>query len=308
MQAPPRGSGWAGRRKDDGDVILVTTDGSRRSLRVLPHAARLAAVTRTSLLLTRVLDPLTDCGDVVAPSLAEATRVVSARWQKELDALAAGSGVAATASVVVKARQESLAHAIMRHAEEREVRLIAIATQGGGFLRRVALGSVAVGVLTETTLPVLLGGPKLRAPQDAKPYRVLVTTDGSHAAGLTLPGLRHVLELAPSADVALELLRVHEAAFYQQAPALALAESDKQLAAFRRRAPRRFAIESEVREAERHGRVPEEILASAEAHHADAVWMSTHGASWSHQVLVGSIALAMVERSPVPVVLTRARE
>jgi nucleotide-binding universal stress UspA family protein len=144
MQAAvmPRGRGWA--RKDDDDVILVMTDGSRRSLRVLPHAARLAAVTKASLLLTRVLDPLTDCGDEQAPSLAEATRRVAARWQQQLDAQVAGLGVPASASVVIKTRSESRSHAIVRHADESEARLIAMSTHGGGLLRRVALGSVAV--------------------------------------------------------------------------------------------------------------------------------------------------------------------
>jgi nucleotide-binding universal stress UspA family protein len=152
----------------------------------------------------------------------------------------------------------------------------------------------------------MMAGPRVRPPQDTLPYRVLVTTDGSPASGLALPALRRVFEQAPSADVEIALLRVHEAAFDERPPAVALAESEHELAAFKRRAPRRFAIDSEVREAARRGRVPEEILASAGSREADAIWMSTHGASLSRQVLLGSIALAMVGRSPVPVVLTRA--
>jgi len=283
----------------------VTTDGSRRSLRVLPHAARLAAVTRTDLLLMRVLNPLTDCGDEPAPTLAEATKRVAARWQGELDSLAQGAGVDAAASVVVKGRQESISRAILRQATERGAGMIALGTHGGGVLRRVALGSVAVGVLAETPLPVLLAGPRVRAPQEAMPYRLLVTTDGSPAAARALPTLQQFLGSAPAANVELSLLRVHEAAMYKRPPAEALAESERQLAAFKRSAPRRFPIETEVREAAKRA-VPDEILASAESRGADAIWMSTHGASLSHQVLVGSTALAVVGRATIPVVLTRA--
>lgn len=289
-------------------MILVTTDGSRRSLRVLPHAARLALVTGTSLLLTRVLDPLVDCGDEPAPTLAEATERVSARWQTQLDRLAAAQGVPGEGSVVVKARSEEPAHAIMRHADERGARLIAMATHGGGLLRRVALGSVAVGVLSETSLPVMMAGPRTGARRDGLPYRVLATTDGSPAAALALPALRQVLEGAANADVELALLRVHEAAGEPLTPGAAQAAAEKQLAAFARRAPRRFAMESEVREVSRHGLVAEEILDCAAERGADVVWMSTHGASFSRQVLLGSVALGMVGRSPVPVVLTRARD
>jgi nucleotide-binding universal stress UspA family protein len=152
----------------------------------------------------------------------------------------------------------------------------------------------------------MMAGPRVRQPQDTLPYRVLVTTDGSPAAELVLPALRRVFEAAPSEDVELALLRVHETVSDDRPLAVALKESQIELAAFRRRAPRRFPIDSELREASRRGRVAQEILASAGSREVDAIWMSTHGASLSRQVLLGSIALAMVGRSPVPVVLTRA--
>ena len=179
----------------------------------------------------RVLDPLTDCGDEVPPSLAEATERVAARAAPAGGAgRPGGHGVPTSAAVVVKGRQETPAHAIMRHAEERRARLIAMATDGGGLLRRVALGSVAVGVLSETQLPVLMAGPRVRPPREILPYRVLVTTDDSSAAILALPALQRVLERAPSDDVEVALVRVHEAAFDERPPAVALAESERGMA------------------------------------------------------------------------------
>ena len=43
--------------------ILVTTDGSPRSLTALPHAAALARATGSTVTLVRVLDQLMDLGD-----------------------------------------------------------------------------------------------------------------------------------------------------------------------------------------------------------------------------------------------------
>lgn len=50
-------------------LVVTTTDGSRVSREALPYAARLANVIGAEVLLGRVLNPLIDCADEVAPTL-----------------------------------------------------------------------------------------------------------------------------------------------------------------------------------------------------------------------------------------------
>ena len=71
------------------------------------------------------------------------------------------------------------ADAILQTADDTDAKLIAIATRGSGALRHALFGSVALGVISKTNLPVLTvaGNPPVREGQG--PYHVVVTTDGS---------------------------------------------------------------------------------------------------------------------------------
>src|SRR5688572_31425279 len=73
--------------------FLVTTDGSERSLHVLPHAGRLARSAGATIELARVLDPHNDATHVQAPSRHEAIDRVRATWQGELQAALAAANV-----------------------------------------------------------------------------------------------------------------------------------------------------------------------------------------------------------------------
>ena len=52
--------------------LLVTTDGSARSLVALPHAASLARATGSTITLVRVLDQFMDLGKHLAVKLDDA--------------------------------------------------------------------------------------------------------------------------------------------------------------------------------------------------------------------------------------------
>jgi len=274
-------------------LILVTTDGSSRSLDVLPHAARLAEVAGAELLLLRVLDP--DHDDASAEASAQTLR-----------ALAATVPVAASVLVEPRAGRERVGDAILRVAARRRARLIAMASRGTGLVRRALLGSVATDVLGKTPLPLMVTGDQVHPPKATLPYHALVTSDGSPAAEVVLDPLKRVFADTAPGRLRLTLLRVYAAALGDPPRDVAIEKCERDLAAFRRHAPRRFPVDQAVREVVQLGGVAATILAAAGEAGADAIWMATQGYSFSHQVLLGSVALEALGRSELPIVLTRA--
>ncbi len=286
--------------------FLMTTDGSPRSLQVLPHAVRLAEVTGAELLLLRVLDPRLDSAASRAPSLAEAAKEVAAEWLTELEALARELPVRARVTVDIKDRSEDVAEAVLRVAAQRRVRLICLATRGSGAVRRALLGSVATAVLSKTSPPVMVTGEHVRPPRESLPYHALVTSDGSPAAEAVLPPFRRVFEKTPRERLRITLLRVNEEAGADPLREPAFERCKRELAAFKRHAPLRFPIEQVVRNIVPLGGVDTAILNAASEGAADAIWMATHGHSLRRHVLLGSVALGAVSRAEVPVVLEQA--
>jgi nucleotide-binding universal stress UspA family protein len=65
------------------------------------------------------------------------------------------------------------------------------------------------------------------------------------------------------------------------------------------------AADADVLTAVRHGKPAEEIIAYATAHDADVVATGTRGRHGEHSFLLGSVAEAIVRRSPVPVLTVR---
>lgn|GEM_PF-2194938 len=285
--------------------VLVTTDGSRRSLQALPHAVRATRALGGELVLARVIDPQ-DAGtkerNRPAPAMARVARQRKRHLEQKLEEVP----VPARPVLLVRERREKVADLILRLIEEEQVDLAVLATHGAGFIRTAMLGSVATAVLRRASVPVMLVGPKVQAPADPLPYHLLVTTDGSPAAASVLPSMKMLLRQAPRDRVRLTLLRVCRAALGDPTNDVLHADCERQLATFQRQAPRRFHISREVRDDHSLRGVDHVIAGAAAELGADAIWMATHGASFRRRALLGSAALAMVRRANVPVVLSSA--
>lgn len=287
-------------------VVLTTTDGSPRSLKALPHAARLAEVTGARLLVLRILDPRADCAESRAATLADATREVAGSWTLELQMLVQDLRVPAEVVVDVKPRGEEVIDAISRVAAEHRARIIVMATRGAGLLRRTLLGSVATLVLQRAELPVMLTGDHVGSPRDGLPYHALVTSDGSQASESVLLPLTQVFEQAPPENARITLLRVYQEALGDPPREIAIRQCERELEAFKRHAPRRFPVDQIVREVVPLGGVDTAIINSARESGADSIWMATRGHSLRRHLLVGSVALGVISHADVPVVLGRA--
>lgn len=279
-------------------TILVTTDGSPHSLRAIPHAVRLAAAVGQDVHLFRVLEPSD------APAVSHSGPGID----EDIRRLTTEAGVRAVASIGHREPAERASGAILRLAEEHDASLIVMATRGAGFVRRALIGGVATGVLSKSTRPVMLIGPRVPAPNpDYGLYRVLVTTDGSPASETVVPVLHAVIEDAPSGRVDVTLLRVYRDA-RSDTPSSEVAVDDchEQLRVLAGRLPQHVATSTEVRQIHPLGGVDTAIVDVATDRRADAIWMATHGHSLRRHALVGSVGIQVLGRGTLPVVFVRA--
>ncbi|HLF79882.1 MAG TPA: universal stress protein [Dehalococcoidia bacterium] len=289
----------------DRAAILVTTDGSAHSRRILPHADAFARARGSRLLLAEVLnaeEALKGTSEGRNALLARATDQLLAELRRVLESAGINGEAVAT---VAKEEEGLFAEVIVRLAEEQGAGVIAMDTRGHGALHHALLGSVALDVLQRTVKPVMLSGPDLGTPPaDGVPYRILATNDGSPASQDVLRALAR--ELVPG-RFSVTLLRVVERPASGVNEAVVLQEAEAHLRSLFPILPQGVEMAAKVREIARLGGVDTAIIEEAELLGANAIAMSTHGTSARRHLLAGSTALMLLGRSPLPVIMARAR-
>ena len=279
--------------------LLVTTDGSARSLVALPHAATLARATGSTLTLVRVLDQFMDLGKHLAVKLDDAAALATAEWEASLAAALRSAGVEGDLLVAKKVHGEETWDTILRAASEQGASLIAMDSRGVGAIRHALLGSVAMGLLGRTELPVMVTGPRIQpTASPAHDYHVVATSDGSPASLAVLRALR---PLAESTGLRVTLLRLCWPAARHSAEDCAA-----QLRSFRSELPASARVTEEVREMTLTDGAAPAIVAVAGELGASAIALATHGHSAAYHLFGGSTALGVVSQSPVPVILARS--
>ncbi|MBA4179179.1 MAG: hypothetical protein C0506_01185 [Anaerolinea sp.] len=279
--------------------VLVTTDGSERSLHAIPHAAAFARATGSQLALLRVLDPLLDVGSQLALHVDEAVEKTTVKWQRDLAGRLAASGISGDALVVTKAHGEDIWDTILRVATSEGATLIAMDSRGTGALRHALVGSVAMGLVGHTLLPVMVTGPAIQPPAKGDGYRIVATTDGSPASLAIVRALGPILE---SAAVDVTLLRL----CWPGTAEHSAADCAAQLRAFRQGLPAAARVTEEVREMALVSGAAPAVVAVAQELGASAIAMATHGHSAAYHLFGGSTALGVVAQSRLPVILARS--
>jgi nucleotide-binding universal stress UspA family protein len=175
--------------------------------------------------------------------------------------------------------------------------LVVMTSHGRTGFAHLALGSVAEAVIREARVPVLL----VRAHHETFPdigrhqaLVIVVPLDGSELAesaiapaaqiALAMHGTIHLLHVLPPEppNVAQEIT-AHEAYAY-----LTLWHD------------RLVAQGVTVHRCLAFGDVAEQILAKSQEHHADLVAIATHGRTGLARAMKGSIAEAVIQRTPLP--------
>lgn len=282
--------------------ILVTTDGSERSLCVLPHAARFATATGARLTLMRVLDPRTDAAGEVAPKLEEALERVRGRWAGELRETLAARAIDGDVHIAERAWGEDVPAAIHRAADDLQATILAMDSRGAGAIRHALFGSVTMGVISRADLPVMtLGGCPPVPGYDGK-YHLLITSDGSPDALSVVDGLGKILSPGTVRVTLLEVAVMKALEPEAEAEARALAS----LQPLRDRLPGGVEAEMVVRVVPPGAGIDTTIATAAKDLRADAIASATHGHSARRHLVAGSTALGVVKLANVPVILVKS--
>ena len=270
-------------------LILVTTDGSAHSRRVLPHAAAFALARGDRIALLQVVD------DAQAEAAALAHNGTALR----------NEGIDGTPLTTTKREDESVPRAIVRVATEQGATMIAMDTRGHGAIHHAIHGSTALEVLALTELPVFLTGAELSDAQATEPYRIVITTDGSSASRDVMRALSPLLT---PGSFAVTLLQVQERNPDAAAEAAQVAAVEAQLNSERHFFMEGLDVQCKVREIARLGGVDTAIIEEARELRAHCIAMSSHGTSAQRHLFAGSTALQLLGRSPLPVIMARGAE
>lgn len=138
--------------------IVVPLDGSDFSFRAAKYAVKLAKMANAEILFMHaVVNPpyaeFRRAGITIAGYVEEAKRL-SETWYKEVGDLSSKNGVGFSVETILDV--VSAADSIVTYAKNNKADLIVIGTRGRSGLKRFVLGSVASGVVTHASCPVLV--------------------------------------------------------------------------------------------------------------------------------------------------------
>ena len=299
--------------------ILVPLDGTSQAATILTPVLLLARATGRGLTLVRALPP--DSGSDPLLGMRLPPEAGAAQPQRTRQAVA--DYLAATARLLDRPGcpvQTAIldgapAGAILAYAQRHpEVQLIAMATHGRRGVPRWIFGSVAEEVLQQVTVPLLLlrwpGGPP---PEHTEPtVKTIVVPVDPSGFGEAALALAHALAQATGARLVLQTavagLDAGSAAPDEvppwrqreyQAEVDRLVEYQEHLAAPLAAAGLGVGMQIEA------GPPAAVILRLSAEVQADLIVMATHGRTGLERLRRGSVALAVLERAPRPVLLLR---
>lgn len=282
--------------------IVVTIDGSDRSLRILPHAGALAKATHAEVLFTRVLDPVRDLDEKIGAFPGRNLDEAVAEWEAELAGWAAEAEVEGTPHVVLLAPGEDASAAITRTAVENGAGMIAMASGGTGALRHAFLGSTAMSLVGKAGIPVMVITEATTELATPEPYNLVVTSDGSESSKDVLNQLAPLLD---GSTVRVALLQVYEPRLGDAGDRLEIPAAEARLRELRPLLPANVDVTIKVERVRDFERVESAIMRLASELGAEAIALSTHGHSARRHLFAGSVALAVLKKSHLPVILAR---
>lgn len=298
-------------------TLLVPLDGSPFSAQAVPIAIEIARRTGAEVHLALVLDPSTYIpfvpGEVTIPVYdADLLKELRERDQSVLDAQVAAvtsQGIRATAHLVEGIVAEVLAElAVTLHVD-----LTVMTTHGRGGFTRLRLGSVASAYLTRATAPILLvrGADEVTPPPFPSGTLLCALDASSFAEGI----VTHATTFAAVAQMRLALISVAIAQTIPMAPfgTEMLADVDgldteeSRLANYLTGILPRCPVGTTIRVSTGATAV-RAILDEAEAIHAGAIAIATHGRGGIARLFLGSVADELLRHAPVPMLIYRPDE
>ena len=315
------------------DYILVPLDGSALSEAILPHAVAIAQAKKSALLLLQVLEPVFEpiFGAIGLPEYVEEEQLVEMR-DEQLDSIhhylekIASQLRADGLEIYTKVIEGNHpATQILWEAEHDPLTLmIAMTTHGRRGIQHWLFGSVAAEVVQVTPRPLLLLRPQesdrsFSVPnfKAAQYQNIIVPLDASAFAEQALD---QASELASAMDATLHMIsivphphmlpiHIHKEKESQALMGAVLHQTElerrthyltQKAESFREQGIR---VQTDVAS----GHPAEEILRFSAQHKQTLLVMTTHGRSGLRRILLGSVAMKVVQEAHVPVLLVRGR-
>lgn len=293
--------------------IMAPNDGSPNSLNATLRAARLARHHRAELRIVRVSNPTILIDVLVVPGDPELQQKAIddqlASDMRDLEALGRKCRRAGVKPVVTAVLEGVPGPTLKDYADASGVDLIVMASHSRGEIARVLLGSVTDYLTRHTEIPVFVVKNDIRMtdPDEAVFNRIVVPMDGSEAAEKILP---QVAALATTPYTTVNLVQVLTPETYAQKkimdPVLPWWESEfnraddylEHTAAYLREHD--IAVVTDVILAED---VPGAILKHAKQYRSDLLALTTSGMGGIKRLVLGSVADAIVRKSPVSVLV-----
>ena len=273
-------------------TILMPFDGSEPTTHALPYATALARATQGRLVLTYALAPWELSFDAPLRLYDIGTELREA-------------GLDVTTHIAPP-HLGNPGRAILAMAGEVGADVIVMGTHAYGSVGRALFGSVADYVVRHSTLPVLVCTPLAdRVWPEERPRRILVPLDGSALAETALSPAREIArEIGASLDLvgAIDLATVAAIDHAVQVGAY-LEMLAGETRGYLERVAEDLRQEGTVVDVQARAGVPDAVVTQlADELSSDLIVMATHGRGVS-RMLLGSVALRILQRSTVPVLL-----
>jgi nucleotide-binding universal stress UspA family protein len=311
--------------------IIVPLDGSTLAEMALPHASAMARATSSSLVLLQVVPPLVHTRSATwstsRSALSQSHKEDFVRAQTYLSKVEEGLRVEGV-EAETRLREGDAAKVIVSEvSEDPSIFVIAMSTHGRSGLGRWFSGSVAEKVLQTSPVPLLLSRPDEDQQLTWHPYRqtyrtIMVALDGSTPAEQALEQAR-LLAVAAGATLllvsavpALEGMAVYLGAASLQLYADAWQVENERTADYlveKVDALRAAGLEVEMQIVQ--GNPAEAIMVEPDRLGPDIIIMPTQSASQSirglhglQDLLLGSVALKVVQEARLPVLLVPVKD
>lgn len=279
------------------DRILFPTDGRTGATSAVDRIFEIAESHGATLYLLNVADTKHDSVTRIGADVVDALEDEGEQIVAPVAERAADRGI----DIVAQVLQGGVSETIAAYAEENEIDLIVMPTQGRRGVGESLIGSVTERVIRRAAVPVLA----LPAEKTTRyPYRdVLVPTDGSECA---TRAVRVGASMANEYDATLHLLSVIQfddlgAEFSLEQQIETIEERANQIVAEATGVAERASVGAVVGATDRNSSVARAIREYIADNDIDLVVMGTHGRSGIERYLLGSVSEKVVRSAPIPV-------
>ncbi len=302
--------------------ILVPLDGSLLAEKAVPVAARIARATKGTVLLLRVVVPISMSSPYIAGYggyMIETIEEERASAEVYLHRLAE-EGELAGIETITNVMIGNPSPCILDFAHTQSADLIVMASHGYTGITHWTMGSVAQKVARHTTVPVLVLHPKELAGEkllaDTEHMRVLVALDGSPFAETSLLPVAHfIATLAAPGEGELHMVEVVkqfsdeelqrfkrngfdldlEQTVQDQAKDYLKALSEKLVGQLQAEPGVQIKVTWSIAQ---HRDITDELLALAKDY--DLIALTTHGRSGLEHWMVGSVTERVLNHTKMP--------